>query len=137
MIVAIASGVADSLRSAAEAAAPSEACGLLIGQPGRIDAVVPARNVAEHPERSFEIDPQTLLRTHREVRTSGKRVIGHYHSHPDGTALPSRRDAARAVEDDQLWLIIAAGTIAGFRSVPAATPGVLHGRFLPVTLVAG
>jgi hypothetical protein len=34
-------------------------------------------------------------------------------------------------------LIIAAGTIAGFRSVPAATPGALHGRFLPVTLVAG
>jgi proteasome lid subunit RPN8/RPN11 len=137
MIVAIASGVAETLVKAAATAAPDEACGLLIGQPGRIDAAVPARNVADHPERSFEIDPAVLLRTHREVRATGRRVIGHYHSHPDGRALPSRRDAARAVEDDQLWLIIAAGTIAGFRSVPAATAGALHGRFLPVTLVAG
>jgi proteasome lid subunit RPN8/RPN11 len=137
MIVAIASGVADSLREAAAAAAPNEACGLLIGQSGRIEAAVPSRNVAAHPERSFEIDPATLLRTHREVRASGRRVIGHYHSHPDGDAAPSARDAARAVEDGQLWLIIASDEVRAFASVAPGTKGALHGRFLPLTLVAG
>jgi proteasome lid subunit RPN8/RPN11 len=135
MIVAIASGVAESLVKAAATAAPNEACGLLIGEPGRIAAAVPAPNVAAHPERAFEIDPATLLRTHREARGSGLKVIGHYHSHPDGVAAPSRRDAARAIEDGQLWLIIAGGEVCAFHSVAQGTQGALHGRFLPATLV--
>lgn len=137
MIVAIASGVAESLVNAAATAAPQEACGLLIGQPGRIEAAIPARNVAAHPDRAFEIDPATLLRTHREVRATGQRVIGHYHSHPNGIAAPSRRDAARAVEDGQLWLIIAEAQVCAFHSVATGTPAALHDRFLPATLVAG
>jgi desampylase len=137
MIVAIASGVAETLVNAAAAADLLEACGLLIGQPGRIESAVPARNVAARPQIAFEIDPATLLRTHREVRATGQRVVGHYHSHPDGSAVPSRRDAARAVEDGQLWLIIAGSQVRAYCSVTEGTPGALQGRFLPVSLVAG
>ncbi|MFZ4690341.1 MAG: Mov34/MPN/PAD-1 family protein [Polymorphobacter sp.] len=138
MIIAIASGVADALVSAAADADPNEACGLLLGTPGRIMAAVPARNVAAHPERSFEIDPATLLRTHREARGQGQAVIGHYHSHPNGNAEPSLRDAARAVNDGQIWVIIANGTAHAWQVV-ADDPGgsAVHGCFLPVTLVAG
>jgi proteasome lid subunit RPN8/RPN11 len=137
MIVAIASGVAETLVKAAATAAPHEACGLLIGVAGRIDSAVPARNVAAHPETAFEIDPATLLRTHREARAAGQRVVGHYHSHPDGLATPSRRDAARAVEDGQLWLIIAGAQLCAFHTVSEGTQSALHGRFLPAELVAG
>jgi proteasome lid subunit RPN8/RPN11 len=136
MIVAIASGVAESLLDAAAAAAPVEACGLLLGQPDRIVAAIAARNVAADPERGFEIDPALLLRTHREARGAGLQVIGHYHSHPNGVATPSRRDAAAALDNGQLWLIVAAGAVKAFRAVSGATENMIHGRFEPVTLVA-
>ena len=135
MIVAIASGLMQSLVDAAAQAAPHEACGLLLGQPGHIDAMVPAANVAAHPERSFEIDPATLLRTHREARGRGQRVVGHYHGHPNGLGQPSLRDAAAAIENDQVWLIIAAGSVSGWRVVANDLgESALHGRFFPVML---
>lgn len=89
---------------------PEEACGLLIAAtdtPNRIDRVIFARNVAENPQTMFEIDPQTLIDTHRTARQKGERVVGCFHSHPNGKALPSPADRARADEHGFLWLIIA------------------------------
>ncbi len=134
MIIRISSGVFQSLKNAAAAAHPHECCGLVTGKPGLIEAVVPARNVSPHPDTSFEIDPGTLLRTHRDVRAVQRHVIGHYHSHPNGSAEPSPRDAARATHNGQLWIIIAAGTITGWQAVDP-DEGALHGRFHPVTLL--
>ncbi|WP_235902765.1 M67 family metallopeptidase [Sandarakinorhabdus oryzae] len=91
-----------------------EVCGLLLGTGGRVERLVPARNVAHDPARSFEIDPATLLATHREARGTGLAVIGHWHSHPNGRAEPSARDAARATENGQIWLIIAAGDMTAW-----------------------
>jgi proteasome lid subunit RPN8/RPN11 len=131
MKVAIASGVAEQILAEAAKAAPEECCGLLLGRPGTIEAAAPARNIATDRTRSFEIDPAVLLRTHREARGDGRQVIGHYHSHPNGRAEPSKRDAARAVENGQLWLIIAAGTLTAWQ---ACAEGTLHNRFSPVAL---
>jgi len=133
MKVGIASGVAELLLAEASAAHPHECCGLLLGaDAGCIDAGLPAANVAARPETGFEIDPALLLRAHREARGAGRRILGHYHSHPNGSPEPSPRDAARALDDGQLWLIIAAGTITAWRAQPAAD--ALHGRFRPVAL---
>lgn len=129
----ITSGVKEQLLVAAASAAPEECCGLLLGSDDRIESAVPAANVAADKTRSFEIDPAVLLRTHREARGAGMKVVGHYHSHPNGVAEPSKRDAARAVEDGQLWVIVAGGTLSGWRA-GAATPDALHNRFHPVTL---
>jgi proteasome lid subunit RPN8/RPN11 len=129
----ITSGVEQQLLAAAATAAPEECCGLLLGRPGVIETAVPARNVAYDRSRSFEIDPAVLLRTHREARGAGLKVVGHYHSHPNGVAEPSKRDAAQAVEDGQLWVIVAGGRLSGWRA-GAATPDALHNRFHPVTL---
>ncbi len=136
MIVEIASRVRETLLAEAVAAAGDECCGLLLGTPGNITSTVPARNVATDPARSFEIDPATLLRTHREARGRGEKVIGHYHSHPNGRPEPSLRDAARAVGNGEIWLIIAAGTLNAW-TVVGNDPGgsAVHGRFLPVTLL--
>jgi proteasome lid subunit RPN8/RPN11 len=151
MIVEIASRVHETLLAQAAIAPDQECCGLLLGTPGRIADVVPARNVAADPARSFEIDPATLLHTHRAARGAGFRIIGHYHSHPNGRAEPSLRDAARAVENGDIWLIIAAHSVTGhsvtgqgvtghsvngWRVTASDTGGsAVHGRFLPVTLV--
>ncbi|NJC10146.1 proteasome lid subunit RPN8/RPN11 [Polymorphobacter fuscus] len=114
----------------------------MTGKPGLIEAVVPARNVSPHPATSFEIDPGTLMRTQRDVRAEQRHVIGHYHSHPNGSAEPSPRDAARAVHNGQLWLILADGAVTGWEVVgqrEADDPrddGCVHGRFLPVQLLS-
>jgi proteasome lid subunit RPN8/RPN11 len=108
---------------------PEEACGLLIAAietPNRVDRVVFAQNVAEDPLITFEIDPRTLIDTHRTARHKGERVVGCFHSHPNGKALPSTTDRARADEHGFLWLIIAtehdrAGDSAMYRIIHQST----------------
>ncbi len=62
-------------------------------------ASLPARNVHPDPARHFEIDPQVLIDAHRAARSGGPRVVGYYHSHPNGLARPSAADSALAAND--------------------------------------
>jgi proteasome lid subunit RPN8/RPN11 len=101
------------------------------GEVASVTCILPARNVAADPVRFFEIDPAVLLAAHRAGRHGGAQVIGHYHSHPNGRAEPSPRDAAYAAPDGAFWLIAAAGRLTAWRAVPA---GALHGRFDAVAL---
>lgn len=94
---------------AAAAASPArEICGLLFGQPDRIARAEPAANVAASPHDTFEIDPRALFAALRAERAGGDRLIGHYHSHPNGSAEPSVRDLAGA-EPGRYWLILGGG----------------------------
>ena len=106
MKVEIARGVLAQIRALC-AADHNEVCGMLLGAAGRIDAVRPASNVAPDPSRHFELDPAVLIAAHRAARDVGPAVIGHYHSHPSGVAVPSATDAACAAPDGTLWLIVA------------------------------
>jgi predicted GIY-YIG superfamily endonuclease/proteasome lid subunit RPN8/RPN11 len=99
------------MRAAATAAHPREACGLLLGEGGRITAAVAARNVHPAPETHFEIDPQALIDAHRAARAGGPEVIGYFHSHPHGPAEPSATDRASAAGDGRVWAIIAGSDI--------------------------
>lgn len=131
MKLQISSGDRQFLLDAAAASPDTEVCGLLLGQAGRVESLVPARNVAADPARSFEIDPATLLATHRAARGLGHRVIGHWHSHPNGRTAPSARDAARATGFGEIWLIIAGGDLSAW--VPHATgPG--PATFQPIAI---
>jgi proteasome lid subunit RPN8/RPN11 len=82
-----------------------EVCGLLWGEPGRITNAMPTRNVAADPATTFEVDPQALIAALKAERHGGPRLIGHYHSHPNGDPTPSPRDLA-ASEPGRLWLIV-------------------------------
>lgn len=87
----------------------AEICGLLLGRPGRIESARAAANIAPDTSRHFELDPAVLLTAHREARGGGPAVLGHYHSHPSGIAVPSPTDAACAAPDGSLWLIVGNG----------------------------
>ncbi|EZP51501.1 M67 family metallopeptidase [Sphingomonas sp. RIT328] len=130
-MTAIASDLIDRIRCEAAACPDAEVCGLLFGDDAAITAIRPCRNVAADPARWFEIDPAALLAAHRAARGGGPRLIGHYHSHPSGIARPSPRDAASAPPDGALWLIVAGGTVRGWRAVAG---GPVEGRFAPVPL---
>lgn len=131
MIVRIARRIADAILAHAKADMPHEACGLLLGTASGVAEARPARNVAEHPESRFEIDPAMLLAAHREARSHGLSVIGHYHSHPNGDSQPSKRDAARALENGQIWLV---ATNSGLTAWRAVANGAVHNRFQPLPI---
>ncbi len=117
MGIAISSTLLQRLLNQARASPDAEICGLLFGSPERIDAAEPAANVAPDPAWFFEIDPAALFAAHRAARTGGARMIGHYHSHPSGTPIPSARDADAAMGDGAYWLILTPDEARLWRSV--------------------
>ncbi len=92
-----------------------EVCGLLFGEGNAIEDARPTDNVASDPATSFEIDPQALFSAIRAAREGGPQLIGYYHSHPSGEALPSRHDHAMALDIGRLWLIAASGELTAWR----------------------
>ena len=117
MSVTISSELLRRLVAEAAASPNAEVCGLLFGATGRIDAAKACANVAANPERTFEIDPAALFVAHRRARSGGMAVIGHYHSHPSGLPVPSPRDAAQAMGDGAVWVILGADVARAWRSV--------------------
>jgi desampylase len=106
------------LLAVAAASPEAEVCGLLIGNHTddcRVHKIVPARNVASDPARSFEIDPTTLFDAIRRERAGQGCLLGYYHSHPVGSPAPSPRDVAQAVPDGRVWLIIGDGRLTAWR----------------------
>ncbi|MBT4167389.1 MAG: M67 family metallopeptidase [Rhodospirillaceae bacterium] len=102
---------------------PNEACGLLLGRRDGEDMIVSqavaSANVADEPSHRFAIDPGLRLRLQKAARTGTEQILGHYHSHPDGAAKPSKTDQAGIYEADLVWLIASvrggqAGDIAAF-----------------------
>jgi len=91
----------DALRRHAVEAFPNECCGILIGRHedtcAYVGHIVAADNIAEGDRtRSYQIDWKTLFNTIRTARDTPNEVIGFYHSHPDGSNTPSKRDVASA-----------------------------------------
>ncbi len=107
-------------------------CGLLLDA-GEGAEPRPCANVHPAPATHFELDPAALIAAHRAARDGGPKVIGHYHSHPSGDAMPSIADAAHAAADGAVWLIVAGGEARAWR---AARDGAVHGRFDPLRIVS-
>jgi proteasome lid subunit RPN8/RPN11 len=114
----VTSGAIATLLQEAARALPDEACGLLLGQGGRIERAVPCANVHPDPARHFEIDPAALIAAHRAARGGGPALLGYYHSHPAGRAEPSATDRASASGDGRIWAIVAGEQIGWWRDGP-------------------
>lgn len=125
MAVRISRTLLDRILADAAHAANVERCGLLLGEE-HIEEVRFAPNVAADPRYHFELDPSILIAVHKAARAGGAGILGHYHSHPSGEAIPSATDARCAPADQSLWLLVAGGKAALWRAVAA---GPLHGRF--------
>ncbi len=118
METAVTSGAKATLLAEAVKAYPREACGLLLGQAGVINAAIPVCNVHPYPQRHFELDPAALIAAHRTARAGGPQVLGYYHSHPTGSTAPSATDQASASGDGRVWAIVAGGAIGWWRDTP-------------------
>lgn len=111
----ICDGALDAILSHAAEAHPNECCGLLLGEEARITKAQPTQNVHPDPATHFEIDPAALIAAHKAEREGGPRIIGYYHSHPNGRAQPSPTDRESAAHDGKVWAIVANGGIGFFR----------------------
>jgi desampylase len=112
MLLRISSKSIAAIRAHAAETPDEEVCGLLFGTVEAVEAVQRCANVADTPATSFEIDPAALIAAHKAERAGGAKLIGHYHSHPNGVYAPSAVDASNADVAGQYWLIIA-GTELG------------------------
>lgn len=99
------------------AAHPLECCGILLGKGNRVTAVMRARNVHPQPARFFEIEPQALIDAHRNARGGGAEVMGYYHSHPHGPAVPSATDCELSAGDRSIWAIASPREVRFWRAV--------------------
>ena len=76
------------------------------GENHQVERVVPASNIAEDDQRTnYQLDWSTLFRVVRAARLGPQRILGFYHSHPDGSTRPSRRDR-QAAWIDYAYLIV-------------------------------
>ena len=101
--------------SAASAAAPEEACGLLVGVVGEeataVARAVAARNLeVARPSERYTLAPDDFLAAERGAREDGLEVIGFWHSHPATSAVPSRVDRDGAWEGYSYLIVSLAGT---------------------------
>ena len=110
----ISSELHEQLLHEAAASPDEEVCGLLIGETF-VERIIPAANVAEDTRDTFEIDPAILFAAIRTERAGRGKLLGYYHSHPVGPPTPSDRDAAQAVGDGRVWLIIGEGRVTAWQ----------------------
>jgi proteasome lid subunit RPN8/RPN11 len=129
--VRISAAAAGAIHAAMRRCGDEEACGLLFGVPGEIREATVAANVSPEPGHRFEIDPAHLFDAYRRSRAGPLALLGCWHSHPDGRAVPSRRDRDGVSDMAWLWLIATEGTLAlwrpverGFEPVALIGPGL-------------
>ena len=95
-----------ALQAHAQGEPDHERCGLLAGSEGVISRVLHAHNISGDPATQYEIAPTELFQLMREIRGAGLRLLGIYHSHPQGANEPSRTDIARAYYPDAAYFIV-------------------------------
>jgi desampylase len=111
MLLRISSKSISAIRAHAAETPDVEVCGLLFGTVEAVEGVQRCKNVADTPATRFEIDPAALIAAHKAERAAGAKLIGHYHSHPNGVCAPSEADRAEASDVGRFWVIIAGAEV--------------------------
>lgn len=70
---------------------PEEACGILAGRRGAVEAVLPVTNQLHSPIRYY-MEPLNLLECFHWIDEQNLEFLGVFHSHPSGPDRPSARD---------------------------------------------
>jgi proteasome lid subunit RPN8/RPN11 len=106
----------------AAASYPHEACGALLGRGGSVSCTLPLPNRAPSArEVRFEVSPRDYLKLESEAERLGLDLLGFWHSHPEGLALPSATDRACAWE----------GLLTVIVSVEHRVPGEITAWIVP------
>jgi len=101
----------------ARRAHPMEACGLLLGHRGLTQIRVAELSLSPSPRPRqalgrFELDALHLVQSEDRARSRGMQLLGLWHSHPGGPAVPSAADLRGAVRG---WSYVILGLGPGDR----------------------
>ena len=89
----------------AEAEAPRECCGLLMGRGEIITHHQPMKNVLESTVR-YAMDTRELFQFFKNLRAASQKHLGIYHSHPLSDAYPSETDVRESFYPDCAYFIV-------------------------------
>ncbi len=84
---------------------PNECCGFLAGLNGSVTKLYRMTNVEHSPYR-YNMDPQELYHTYREIDDGGWDLLAIYHSHTHSEAYPSATDVRLATWSDAYYLLV-------------------------------
>lgn len=85
----------NAMRRHVTAESPLEACGLLAGKMGVVEAVLTVKNAAGSQVR-YRMEPRAQLRALERIEADGQNLLAIFHSHPKGPAVPSPTDINEA-----------------------------------------
>lgn len=107
---------------------PYEACGVVFGRSERnrlcVEGFALIRNAAADPSKAFFFEPEDWIRAWYNAESGGRRIVGIFHSHPDGTARPSAADTDRRLDWGSYWIIGLSGQAAAIEAYCAEEAGV-------------
>lgn len=86
----------DELRALVRQNAPEEICGFMLGTENRVEQLIHARNVHPEPTRAYRIAEEDCLSALHKARKENLRLLGVFHSHPEGPATMSAVDRREA-----------------------------------------
>ena len=120
--ITFAAGIREKIAQHLCSAYPNEGCGVLLAlrapQPSlQIVDAVPVRNSSDHPGHHYLLEPLEYSRLEDRLGKTDRRIVGVFHSHPDGVARPSQTDLESAMglyeflREDWIYVIqkVAAG----------------------------
>lgn len=96
-------------------ASDREICGALIGDGDVVTRVVPLVNASARTQDSFFIPAVDVVRLEREAEQTGSMLMGFYHSHPAGDAVPSTTDVTHAFPGYVYWIASQGGEVRAWR----------------------
>ena len=93
--------------------APEEACGLIAGTEAREESGI-VRTVhkvyfltnTDHSEEHFSLDPKEQLAAVKDMRESGWKPLGNWHSHPASPSRSTEEDIRLAFDKNASYLIL-------------------------------
>lgn len=92
MVVKIKKSELEKIFLDAEKCHPYEACGILAGKiKDEIIKAYPVKNILLSPVE-YELDPEQLYQTLRQIENDNLKLLGFYHSHPHGNTVYSKLD---------------------------------------------
>ncbi len=97
--------VKQSIIAQAQADAPLESCGYLLGTDDTVTENYPMTNI-DHSDEHFSFDPREQFAALKYARQKGLRILANWHSHPASPSRPSEEDLRLANDSSIRYAIL-------------------------------
>ena len=93
------------IKCQAQAEAPIESCGYLLGKDNVVTENYAMTNI-DHSEEHFSFDPREQFAALKYARQHGLRILANWHSHPASPSRPSEEDKRLANDPNIRYAIL-------------------------------